>query len=217
MFPSQTTYFSDHCVIPLQLGRWRSFRSFISWTVRLCWSRKNIWRWTYHYQRYFEYIQVLANLEILFRTKSAIIRINHCPWCKLFHVWRNWKINSRCSLCCQARIWIQVSRLRRWLCRSCSFHFLGKLRRQVNSNIEFLIVTALIQHEQPRTIGCCKIRTMSPSHSKNISHQCCIGRCRFSFKGLFIYFLLLLFWDLSDDVTESIFEQSYFANGLWDR
>ena len=74
-----------------------------------------------------------ANLVILFRTKSAIIRINHCPWCKLFHVWRNWKINSRCSLCCQARIWIQVSRLRRWLCRSCSFHFLGKLRRQVNS------------------------------------------------------------------------------------
>ena len=74
----------------------------------------------------------LKNLIIMFRTKSTIIRINHCPWCKLFHVWRNWKIYSRCSLCCQASIWIQVSCLWRWLSRSCSIHFLGKLRRQVN-------------------------------------------------------------------------------------
>ena len=28
----------------------------------------------------------LTNLIIMFRTKSTIIRINHCPWCKLFHV-----------------------------------------------------------------------------------------------------------------------------------
>ena len=37
---------------------------------------------------FFDYGPVLnwAGMIILFRTKSKIISINHCPWCKLFHV-----------------------------------------------------------------------------------------------------------------------------------
>ena len=77
---------------------------------------------------------------VLFRTKSTIISINHCPRCKLFHVWRNWKINSRCSLCCQACIRIQVTCLWRWLSRSCTIHFLGKLCRQVNWNYLWILL-----------------------------------------------------------------------------